>query len=192
MLWHEWNFWSRYKQMNAAILRKRREFMWISCLAWLLEAVQGNSWVYQRFTATGSVLIIIKNFSTSFSPGTGFGAGIWLNFLLSSPTSTPRGRWISDVKSYCSLVHHYTSSGKLKNFSPGSPDSPLVKQYTVRVPTNPPFKKEAKPNSFLFEKSSFMCVDWKMNGGKAKEAKKNFSSFNNRKNFEQSRKIEYD
>lgn len=49
------------------------------------------------------------------------------------------------------------------------------------------------PNSFLFEKSSFMCgLKTNGGGGRGEGATRNFSSFNNRKNFEQSRKIEYD
>lgn len=199
MLWHEWNFWSRYKQMNAAVrhLRGGNSCEFVSYLIARSRAVfprkfRKISWVYQRFTATSSVLIIIKSFQLPSHPAPGSGLeSDWISCF--SPTSTPWGRWISDVKSYDShtaVVHHYTRHVRqIEKLFPGKPWVSAVTQYRRTSPRAFPIRK--KPNSFLFEKSSFMC-GLKDERREGEEAKKNFSSFNNRKNFEQSRKIEYD
>lgn len=105
---------------------ERWEYFMSGCLAWLLEAVQcsfQNSW---EFPSLSTVLCHQfcfnhnQKFSTSFSPGSLFGSGSdWISCF--SPTRTPWGRWISDVKSYnshCSRASLHATLGKLKNFSP--------------------------------------------------------------------------
>lgn len=154
-----------------------REFMWIRVLLGCSKPCsvsRENSWVYQRFAATSSVLIIIKSFQLPSHPAPDSGLeSDWISCF--SPTSTPWGRWISDVKSYDShtaVVHHYTRHARqIEKLFPGKPGVSAVTQCRRTSPELSPSERSQIP---FFSKSHHLCVDWKMNGGKAKKQRKTF------------------